>query len=202
MSDHECLSLLLKTEGLVATPYLEPCITKKRPFKFAYAQEFLMKLNSPLSKENLNNFVSLYSNASDSSIESMASDLIDVVNKASHICHSPSTKRKKNRRKSDKKMPVWYSSECKKLKWSLNMAEKQYRKDPFNLGKKENLFVARKRFKSCCKTNERFFREKLPSQLLDTEKESPVEFWKMVKKCKNGVKMPQTLANPSTLLNG
>ena len=78
------------------------------------------------------------------------------------------------------------------------MAEKQYRKDPFNLGKKENLFATRKR----CKTNERLFREKLTSQLLDTENESPVEFWKMVKRCKNGVKIPQTLANPSTHLNG
>ena len=143
LSDHECLSLLLKTEGFIAMPYAEARIIKERPIKYASDDEFLMKLNSPLGKEKLKKFLNLYSNSLDTSIESMTADLVDIINTTSSASNNWKSK-KKNKKKGEKgrekKTSPWYSSECKKLKWSLNRAEKEYRKDPFNLRKKESFY--------------------------------------------------------------
>ena len=101
LSDHECLSLLLKTEGFIAVPYAEARIIKERPIKYASDDEFLMKLNSPLGKEKLKKFLNLYSNSLDTSIESMTADLVDIINTTSSASNNWKSK-KKNKKKGKK----------------------------------------------------------------------------------------------------
>ena len=71
------------------------------------------------------------------------------------------------------------------MKFSLNRAQKNYRKDPLNKTYKEKLFCERKKFKKSCKSSERLFRNKLTEQLLSIEKEKPDQFWDLIKKMKS-----------------
>ena len=148
LSDHECLSLSLKTKGFTTVPYPDPKIIKERPVKYASNQDFLMKLTSPLGKEKLENFVNIYSNSTASSVEEMTADLVDIINTASS--ERVNVKENKRRTKSKKKCKnksknavPWFTSECRKLKGSLNRAGKEYRKDPFDIKKKKTCLYLR-----------------------------------------------------------
>ena len=165
LSDHQCLSLSLKIGYFFAETTTEVNIIKERPLKYASPDEFVMKLNSPPLQEKLKNFVQAYSTPS-AEIEEMTTDLVDIL--TTSCAKSPSLKNKKNKRRRKKRndKPPWFSSECKNLKWSLNKANKEFRKHPFNVTKKEALFSIKKKFKSLCKASERAFRNKLSAQLL------------------------------------
>ena len=181
LSDHECLSLSLKT-GTFTVETTEVTILKERPIKYASVDEFLMKLISPPIQEKLKKFQHTYSAPLDS-VENMTDDLVDIINFSSTITSASKKKKVKKKGKgSEKGKEPWYSSECKKLKWALNGAEKDFRKHPFEIGKKEALFAARKKFKSFCKASERSFRNKISATLLAVEKNNPTEFWKAIDK--------------------
>ena len=184
LSDHECLSVTISTQGLIVTPTPDTPIINEGRFKYADTDEFILKLKSPFGKEKINEFLKVYSESPEFPIEAMTTDLIDIINSASAAGRGwkGKKKKKKERKKSD---PPWFSSDSKRLKSSLNRAEKEYKRDPFNLGRKEKLFSARKKYKRCCRQNERAFRDKLTSQLLATENAKPAEFWKLVKEMKS-----------------
>ena len=61
LSDHECLSISLKT-GTFTVENTEVNIEKHRPIKYATADEFIKKLNSPVSREKLEQFFKNYTN--------------------------------------------------------------------------------------------------------------------------------------------
>ena len=83
----------------------------------------------------------------------------------------------------------WYDNECRKMKGCLNRAVKRFRNDPFNRGTRDDVFVARKNFKKICRDRESSLRKKLVNELLSFENSDPTEFWKLIKKCRNGAKV-------------
>ena len=121
-------------------------------------------------------------------IENMSNDLIDIIQSISSSSVSWKSRRKKGSSKKKSKGIPWFSHECAKLKHSLNRAEKIYKKDPFNVTNKENLFTARKQYKKVCKNSEKCFKNKMLSKLMSIESENPEEFWKTIKKCRGGEK--------------
>ena len=181
LSDHECVSVSIKTKGFSCPVEISIPVKKRTPLKCTNSYEFLRKLSAPLGKEKLNKFLENYTNATD--FEEMTSDLVNLLNFASTM-HTINKRANKKRKNLDKKTP-WYSSECRKLKWCLNRAVKKYRKDPFNPKNQEELFSAKKCFKKTCKKNESKFRKKLTDELMSIENKNPTEFWKVIKKMRN-----------------
>ena len=139
LSDHECLSVSLKTGDFIAD-VTKVTIVKGRPIKYASADVFLMKLNSPLIQEKLRNFLQTYSTSLDS-VEKMTEDIVDIINTSSIMTSSRTNKGNKKKKRGKKGKALWYSAECKKRKWSLNRAEKEFRQDRFNLKKKRGTIL-------------------------------------------------------------
>ena len=84
------------------------------------------------------------------------------------------------------------------------MAEKKFKRDPFNLGNKEKLFVARKKIKKVCKKNESKFRDILTSKLMSIEAKNPIEFWNLVKRMQKWGKsdsQSEDIIHPNEWLN-
>ena len=97
LSDHECLSLSLKTGNFSVEISTDVNILKERPIKYASINEFLMKLNSPSIQEKINNFQCTYSTPM-TSVEKMTDDLVDIINVSSTSTFS-SKKNVKNKGK-------------------------------------------------------------------------------------------------------
>ena len=70
-------------------------------------------------REKLTQFSINYSSSADISIEKMTEDLVDIMNISSASTNTYKNKTKKRGKKSAKGRAPWYSSECKKLKWSF-----------------------------------------------------------------------------------
>ena len=184
LSDHECLLVSLGTKGSIPQEPINPPIIKDKKLNYASPAEFLRKINSPIAKEKIRQFLEEYQGAGDetSSLDSMTPRLVDILKFLSE-----STKKTKHRKKNAKNVKPkspWYSSECQRLKNSLNRATKEVRKDPFNRKSQDNFFSAKKSFKKVCRESERKFRDTLTAKLLSIEKHKPTEFWNLVKKIK------------------
>ena len=154
LSDHECLSVSIKSQGFfppVVTPIL---VSKKTPFRKIDTNKFLLKLNSPLGREKCANFLTKHKNSDE--LDDMTEDLVDLINFAS-VNHVHNRKNKK-RNRGDRKNP-WYTIECRKLKGCLNRAVKRYRVDPLNRGLQEEVFSAKKNFKKICRDSENKLRK-------------------------------------------
>ena len=83
LSDHECLSVLLKTGGFRVDDS-KVNIHKETPLKYASTGEFLLKLTSPLTRLKLHRFMEVYSNPSlGGSLENMSTYLIHILYSAS-----------------------------------------------------------------------------------------------------------------------
>ena len=177
LSDHECLSMSIKLKGCSIPQNTTVPVTKREPFKYANQDEFRLKLNSPSGREKVRQFLVQHAHATD--IEKMTADMIEVVTFASRAI-SKRTNRNNNKKKCIEKKAPWYSPEYKKLKWALNRAVKEYRKDPFNIRNKQNIFSAKKKFKQMCR--EHSYRNKITCELMSIESKNPTEFWKVIKK--------------------
>ena len=99
---------------------------------YASPDEFITKLNSPLLQN-----VFFY----EPTLPPPPPPPLYIINTSSTKSPSPTRKQKKQtkqKRGQNGKTP-WYSSECKKLKWFLNRAEKEFRKKmSSSLGKNSN----------------------------------------------------------------
>ena len=80
---------------------------------------------------------------------------------------------------------MWYDTECKALRNSLNRASKNLAKNKFNSNSQNEYFSAKKKFSSYCKKCEATARKSLTNQLLAAEKHNPSEFWTLVKKMRS-----------------
>ena len=159
LSDHECLSVSIKTKGFCASPPSGPRVLKEKVFKYASPEEFLMKLKSPLWQLKLHALLKSHEAGTATSTEVLSSDIVNFLTSVSEASGSRNSKRKRHRtKKIDEKKPPWYGSECKKIKGILNRAEKKFRKLPFNTEIRVNLFVARKKIKRICREKESKFR--------------------------------------------
>ena len=204
LSDHECLSVSIKTKGFCVSPPLNPHILKEKLFKYASPEEFLMKLKSPLWQIKQQSLLKSHERGTAASTEMLSLDFVNFLSSVSEAGGSWNSKRKRHRsKKVDGKKPLWYGSECTKIKGILNRAEKKFRKHPFNTEIRTNLFAARKKFKRICREKERKFRALLTAKLLSIENEKPVEFWNLVKRMKKWGKIesdPIDNIHPNTWL--
>ena len=144
LSDHECLSASILTGGFL--PKMAPKIPfeKEAHLKYLSPSEFCLKLNGPLGRRKIDEFLTKFQNTTDYHIEQMTSDLLEIINSASYGNNEyrQHNINKKLRNKKDKtNHPPWFTTECKKSKWSLNKAEKDYKRNPFYVSFKEKLFI-------------------------------------------------------------
>ena len=104
LSDHECLSLSLKTGPFnIETSAIN--IIKLRPIKYASVDEFIMKLNSPNSNEKIQSFLHNHTNPCSTSLENMTADLIDIINTSSTAIVSYRNKKRKKGENIKMEMP-------------------------------------------------------------------------------------------------
>ena len=146
LSDHECLSVSIKTNGFHVIEVQKVKVVKNDVIVYNNKTDFLRKLRSPLGREKVARFLEKYLKCNETSIEPMYSDLVNILTSFSVNIDSSNrkAKRKNNKRKKKDKRP-WYTNECRKIKGVRNRAEKDYKKEPFNHNKKELLFTARKK---------------------------------------------------------
>ena len=65
LSDHECLSMSIKSKGF-SIPQITPVpVTKKEPFEYANVDEFRLKLNSPSGRQKVKQFLDQHTHATD-----------------------------------------------------------------------------------------------------------------------------------------
>ena len=114
----------------------------------------------------------------------MYADLIEIFTQFSHKT-GRNKKTSRNSKKNKNEQRPWYSTECRRLKNSLNRQEKKFRKNLFDRNAQQNLINARKEFKSICKKSEKRFRDKLSNKLLEAESANPQEFWKTISQMRN-----------------
>ena len=165
ISDHECLSISIKTKGFYAQDVPETPIIKKEQFKYSTTDEFLFKLKSPLGRAIIKDFSKSHGGCNEKLIECLSAQFIQMITSFSKktIYFSKRKKREKKKKGIDKQ-PSWYSTECYKLKASLNRTEKEDKKDPFNLSKQQLLFSRRKMYKTFCKETEQKFRKSITAK--------------------------------------
>ena len=185
LSDHDCLLTSINTKGFIVPVIDQTMVIKEKSFKYATSDEFLCKLRSPMGQEKLNNFVTQYSEANETTLKIMSEDIVDTLLPFSKGFASRKKRNKKSRRKHITPKPPWFSSECRKLKCALNRAMKDFKKNPFCRATREKMFCLKKRFKNNCKESERRCRNMLLAKLLAIEEHKPIEFWNLVKKIKN-----------------
>ena len=176
LSDHECLSLSVKSIGFTPPSETSVPVSKQKPFWKPDVNKFLLKLNSPAGQLKADEFLDNYDTEGD--IDDMSNDLIDLIKWASI---NEGQARKKKKKSKTKKNP-WYDDECRKKKGCLNRAVKRFREDPFNRRCQDDVFVAKKNFKKICRDRESCLRKKLVNELLSFENDNPTEFWKLIKK--------------------
>ena len=132
LSDHDCLLECINTKGLIVPVTTDEPVIKDKPFRYATSDEFLCKLKSPLGQEKLKSFVAIHSEANESSLEKMSTDLVDTLLPLSEAFSSRISHTKKGKRKKRDVIKPWYSSECRKLKCALNRVAKDLKKHPFS----------------------------------------------------------------------
>ena len=183
LSDHECLCLAINTkfssaeEGEDHTP-----VNKTSLFKYAKENIFSLRLNTVEGKNKLNDFLITHNGVSDKeTINSMCQDFTDLISFFSKSAKLHPTKRHRKQKRHANDSP-WYSSTCRAVKQSLNIANRLLRKNPFDKSAQTKYINARKKFKSICKTTEQEFRKKLTSKLLRAENKNPKEFWDVIQK--------------------
>ena len=185
LSNHECLSVSIETKGFSAPALFNVHVEKEKPFKLASPEEFLMRLMSPLGKSKLDTLLNSHKGCDEASIDKFSTELMGFLTNTSEAGSLWKSKKKSRKtKKGDKRKPIWYSLECRKTKGALNRTEKNFRKDPFNTGARDNLYAARKRYKRICREYESKYRAVLTDKLLSIEKGNPIEFWNLVKKMK------------------
>ena len=57
LSDHECLSVSIQSKGFYISKNTSVPIIKKKSFELANADEFRLKINSPIGREKLTKFI-------------------------------------------------------------------------------------------------------------------------------------------------
>ena len=79
LPDHNCLCGTIETMGFSVTQKCDVPIIKEKAFKYAKPGEFLMKLESPLRREKLDKCLSRYIGASENTIDTISSELVDTL---------------------------------------------------------------------------------------------------------------------------
>ena len=182
LSDHDCLKVTIESKIESFSPEEAINIVKRQHIKYATPEQFKMKLDSPLGKQILAEYMNKHKTGADS--ENMYADLVQIFTKFSHKTNSGDKKRYRNKNKRNDKKP-WYSSECRKLKNTLNRQEKRFRRSPFDRDVHQTLMKARKDFKSACKKSEKRLRDILTDKLYEAESKNPEEFWKIISQMRN-----------------
>ena len=106
LSDHECVSVSIKTNGFHAKEVQKVKVVKNESILYANKKYFLLKLRSPLGKERLMGFLDKYIRGREASIEPMYSDLVNILVNFSEKSKSSKLKTKKKFRKRKKKKKV------------------------------------------------------------------------------------------------
>ena len=99
LSDHDCLLACINTKGLIVPMTTDEPVVKEKTFRYATSDEFLCKLKSPLGQEKLNTFVAVHSEANESSLDKMSTDLLDTLLPLSEAFSSRMNHTKSNKRK-------------------------------------------------------------------------------------------------------
>ena len=195
ISDHECLCLAINTKFSCNEATEKVQMTKLAVPKFVDSSLFLLRLKSVTGQEKLKNLMTQFKDVScQEGINSMCEAFTSIISDFSEV-KGPYRKRSK-RRKNKEKRPPWYTLECRKVKHSLNSANKILRKKPFDKASQVNYINAKRKFKSICKKSERKFRLELTSKLLSAENKHPKQFWDIVKRMRSWGDAKSNTSNP------
>ena len=123
---HQGLMACIYTKGFIVPATEHTSVIKEQTFKYATSDEFLCKLRSPLGQEQLTNYITQHSGANETTFEKMSMDLVDTLLPFSKAFASRKNRKKKRKRKNNASSTPWFSSECQKLKSSLNRAMEDF----------------------------------------------------------------------------
>ena len=184
LSDHNCLCASIVTNFNCSSEEIKVNINKSSPLNSVNQADFLMKLESPGGREIISTWLESCNNNDALTANDLLASFVDMFSSLSTNVKSSSRKTKTKKSKGDNKSS-WYSNRCKALKSSLNRAEKNYRRHPFNKHLQQMMINARKQYKRVCRESESKFRKMLAGRLLTVENNNPTEFWNLVNKMKN-----------------
>ena len=184
LSDHDCLSVSINTKFICTEGAEDIPIINSTNFRYVEPSGFVRRLQSPGGKDKLKTFLNTYSALGANSMEEMCQDFVSLVTSLSQPS-SQQKKKKSKRKKTARQYPAWYSNDCKKMKTSLNRAERNFRKNIFDKSEQAAINNARRRFKRICKSSERKLRGFVTAKLLHIESKTPREFWETIKKMRN-----------------